>query len=100
MVSINIPNTKLFRYAKCAKVSKKKFTNCENTISSTPIRIGLSILTFFEIKNTEPPIIPKIPPKDQYNMKDSGGKDGLHLTANRRKSFQENEPFCEVHIKA
>lgn len=98
-VAIKMLAIGLLRYAECANVSNKKPTKCENTTVETAIKNGLSLRIFCEIRSRELYIIPKIPPKDQYNIRYSFSIIE-HLTFNRKKSIKEKEPPTESQIKA
>lgn len=88
----------LFKYAKCANVSNKKFTNCENMVVSTPSSNALLLRILFGIKTNELATIPKIPPKDQYEKYDLITPS--QFTECRKKSYQEKVPPSEIQIKA
>jgi hypothetical protein len=72
MEAINMVAIGLLIYAKWKKVSNVKFTSCDTPKVNTPNRIPLFALTLFRTTILKLVIVPKIPPKAQYNMKGCG----------------------------
>lgn len=67
---------------------------------NTPIRMYGVLRTFFEMRNNELLINPKIPPIDHRSIYESNGKLSEQVTDNMKNPDHVNEPPLDTQTRA